>query len=281
MQQRTDYTRCLVYVAILAAALIVGLCLFGLMTGKAGLSLLGASWEFLGAFMLVASVLFHDLALYRLKNQSGLLEDEMKTGDWVRRIPLRAAKHLGSKELPDGPEYAIENYETLFWGTLFLLTGFLITALSQLPFPWLESDTRSVTVIISTGDASIWKRWILGLFISLVIGWLVTEVFLGFLRSWLRITKLPGIPSALTGIVERLFFTAVVGVKSVELTAEIPTAMVAWLGLKLAANWQSKNHPVRDNRAGAVSAALAGLISMLFAFVGGLVCRGELSLIGM
>jgi hypothetical protein len=55
--------------------------------------------------------------------------------------------------------------------------------------------------------------------------------------------------------------------------------MVAWLGVKLATNW---NHPdwkdKPDTRTYAFSALLGGLVSMLFAFIGGLVCAGRLSL---
>jgi hypothetical protein len=58
----------------------------GLMTSKASLALLGGYWEFLGVFTLIANVLFHHWALYRLQNRSGLLEQE-KVADWVRRLP--------------------------------------------------------------------------------------------------------------------------------------------------------------------------------------------------
>ena len=50
--------------------------------------------------------------------------------------------------------------------------------------------------------------------------------------------------------------------------------MIGWLALKLATNW---NHPdYKDNRseerAVAFSALVAGLVSMLFALLGGQIC---------
>jgi hypothetical protein len=53
--------------------------------------------------------------------------------------------------------------------------------------------------------------------------------------------------------------------------------MVGWLALKMATNW---NHPdwkqKPSARSFAFSALLGGLVSMLFALIGGLVCAGTL-----
>jgi hypothetical protein len=145
---------------------------------------------------------------------------------------------------------------------------------SQLP--WLESNPVALTVSSSEGQA--WKRWTIGLLFSLVIGHFVIEVSLNFLRSLLSVPRRKGIPAWLIGALEKLFFTIMIGVRDVELSSDIPMAMITWLGLKLAANWNREEHELKDDRrAGAVSAMLAGLVSMLFAFIGGLLCRGSIS----
>jgi hypothetical protein len=121
-------------------------------------------------------------------------------------------------------------------------------------------------------------RWIVGLSLSLVVGQLVTWLFLSLLRRNLRLSEKPGgtsgpkrLPPWLTGTIERLVFTVFV--------AAFPSAsigpMIGWLALKLATNW---NHPhwkdSPDARTFALSAALAGLVSMCFAFIGGIIANG-------
>ncbi len=121
------------------------------------------------------------------------------------------------------------------------------------------------------------KEWVFGLLFSLVVGAIVTWIFLRVLRYRLGLPhKKPGsisIPPWLTGTVERLFFTVLIGLEM----PGIPATMIGWLALKLATNW---NHPDwKDDpkrRMYAFSALLAGLVSMLFATLGGLICRGEL-----
>jgi hypothetical protein len=124
------------------------------------------------------------------------------------------------------------------------------------------------------------KEWTLGLLFSLLGGAIASWAFLKSVRSWLGVPPKPRlspgnkeIPPWLTGVVERSFFTVLVGLD----LAGIPTAMVGWLALKLATNW---NHPdwkdKPDARTFALSALLGGLVSMLFALVGGLLCAGKL-----
>jgi hypothetical protein len=124
------------------------------------------------------------------------------------------------------------------------------------------------------------RGWIIGLFISVGAGTIVTGLFLGALRGWMGFSKAmlkgnaPEVPSWLTGVIERLFFTVLVGVD----TPGAPAYMLTWLGLKMATNW---NHPAWKEaphamRSGAVSALLAGLISMLFALWGGWAVHVEL-----
>lgn len=122
------------------------------------------------------------------------------------------------------------------------------------------------------------KAWVYGLLVSVIAGGVAAHIFLDLLRRWLGLErKKPGSVSPwLTGAVERLFFTVLIGV--VGLQPGFPAAMVGWLALKLATNWNHpqdyKRNPKR--RAYTFSALLAGLISMLFAALGGLVCHGDL-----
>lgn len=119
-------------------------------------------------------------------------------------------------------------------------------------------------------------QWFSGLGFSLFVGGLVTWLFLRLLRSTLgEMPRLShkGIPAWLTGGVERLFFTVLVGLE----VSGAPAAMIGWLALKLATDW---NHPDWKEKAAArefaVSALLGGLVSMLFALIGGLICAGKL-----
>lgn len=116
--------------------------------------------------------------------------------------------------------------------------------------------------------------WVTGLAIALIVGQLITWIFLILLRTWMgtpdkspqALTK--RVPPWLTGTIERLFFTVLVGAN----VDGFPTAMMAWLALKLASNWNHKDvegHP--EARAFALSALLAGIVSMLCALVGGLI----------
>jgi hypothetical protein len=126
------------------------------------------------------------------------------------------------------------------------------------------------------------KNWMIGLLFSVVVGGIATGLLLKGLRHWLGTLPKPRlsgdtkeVPPWLMGAVERLFFTVLIGVD----VSGTPTAMIGWLALKLATNW---NHPdwkaKPDIRTFALSALLGGLISMFFALLGGLVCARRLSL---
>ena len=129
----------------------------------------------------------------------------------------------------------------------------------------------------------IWRVgvfWSLGLTWALVVGHFVARSVVNGIRA--RIVKFRadagdtstplwltgiGIPPGLTGVIERLFFTVAV---AFELSG-VATAMMAWIAIKLAADW---NRPsTTPDTAGTLSAALGGLVSMLFAVTGGLICR--------
>jgi hypothetical protein len=75
----------------------------------------------------------------------------------------------------------------------------------------------------------------------------------------------------LTGLLERIFFTLAVAMNA----PGVLPAMITWLGLKLAANWNrtrtiTKNEEVTIKNY-AFAALVTGLLSMLFAYVGGLI----------
>jgi hypothetical protein len=276
MEQRPDHTRRLVYIAIAFAAVAVVLSFADLMPGRSALQLLGAAWEFLGALTLIFSLLYHYMGLYRMQKRSGLIEQEkIDPGrkDWIRHTPLSFAYDFGPEEPPMGQENPIDTYATMWWGTVLLVLGFLMQVVSQLPL--LESISQPST--LPSSQASSWKQWMIGLFVSVVIGQIVIWPSLEFLRYWRGIQKPKGVnvPSSLTGILERLVFTFVIGIG--QLPSDILTAMFAWLALKMAANWNRDQQPSDSNNraAGAISALLAGLVSMLFAFIGGLLCRGD------
>jgi len=119
--------------------------------------------------------------------------------------------------------------------------------------------------------AGIAAAWIVGLVITTLVGHFVLVMFLDWLRgrSGLEKKTLRGVPAGITGITERIFFASLVAVDA----SGYSTAMMGWLVLKLATNW---NHPDRkddDRRVWAFSALVAGLLSMLIAFFGGLFIR--------
>jgi hypothetical protein len=114
---------------------------------------------------------------------------------------------------------------------------------------------------------------LLGFAISCVLGHFVVKSFLGWLSHRLEVPRDPNAkrtPPWLTGFLERVFFTIAVAVNA---TGVLP-AMIAWLVLKLAANWQYRED-IKDNNSVnrtnyKFTAILAGLLSMLFAYIGGL-----------
>ena len=134
------------------------------------------------------------------------------------------------------------------------------------------------TIAVLSGS---WATWAAGIAFSVVLGHLATWLFLTALRRISRLGAKPatdGVPKRiapwLTGIVERVAFTVFVGTGA----SGVLPAMFAWLAVKLATNW---NHPHwKDNpdvRTWAMSAVLAGLVSLFFAYVGGLVASGALN----
>jgi len=118
--------------------------------------------------------------------------------------------------------------------------------------------------------------WVIGFAISILGGSFAAWAFLAFARRDTDAGSKPELGARrvkpwLVGAIERTFFTLLVAFK----VSGYPAAMIGWLALKLATNW---NHPAwKDNpeaRTHGLLALLAGLISMLFAFLGGSVCAG-------
>jgi hypothetical protein len=118
--------------------------------------------------------------------------------------------------------------------------------------------------------------FLLGLIVSLAIG----HGVLKWLHRWLhdRIgieDQDHPVPPWLTGLVERFVFFLLV---AFDMPAT-PVTMMAWLGIKMAANWNRSDSTPPDEEAetkraqGATAAAVLGLLSMGFALMGGLLFR--------
>ena len=112
--------------------------------------------------------------------------------------------------------------------------------------------------------------WLIGGGIALVGGgvaaWLFQFVVVKCIDLGSKPDQLaPRIPAWLTGVVERAFFFGLV----VGQVSGVPEAMMGWLALKLAANWQ-RYDSAKEPRAIARSflALLTGLISLAFAYLG-------------
>ena len=121
-------------------------------------------------------------------------------------------------------------------------------------------------------------RWATGLVFSVVVGSVVTRVFLTVLRRYERLggdsdgnSDSRPVPPWLTGALERSFFTVIVALN----ISGAAVAMIGWLTLKMVTNW-NRPGPPRDvtQVRWAFSALLGGLVSMFFAVIGGVICRG-------
>lgn len=120
-------------------------------------------------------------------------------------------------------------------------------------------------------------QWVIGLAFAVIGGGLVVPLFLYAVRSIMGVGDKPKpktkrVPPWLTGFVERLAFSVLVGL-------DVPgaaTAMMGWLALKLATNWNRKDmESVAAARPFSFTALLAGLISMMFAALGGMIASGK------
>jgi hypothetical protein len=116
--------------------------------------------------------------------------------------------------------------------------------------------------------------WLVGLTVA-TVGGMPIGLLLKRIRKTLGIDK-PDVDkekrlsALLTGVVERFVFAVFVGLN----IQGIAPGMMAWLGLKLAANWNRTKDGDQVQISLALTAALAGLVSMMFAAIGGVICRG-------
>lgn len=135
----------------------------------------------------------------------------------------------------------------------------------------------------------VFLRWFFGLGIfALGIGWLFTSIFLKVVRRLVsskaaerRETKRYDeimtpldVPSWLVGLIERTFFTILVAFNM----SATSVAMVGWVTVKMLYNWNILLREREDItiRSLAFSALLGNVVSMLFALIGGLICRGSI-----
>lgn len=135
--------------------------------------------------------------------------------------------------------------------------------------------------------------WASGLVFSLVLGHFVTKCVIAWIRrqvgchdevynSYLEKyeSRLPEpefnpkpVPPSIQGMVERFFFTVMFGLD----VSGAPTAMMAWLGVKMLTNLNRgdrQNHEIVRSRA--LTGLLGAMVSLFFAFAGGLLCRQDI-----
>jgi len=120
-------------------------------------------------------------------------------------------------------------------------------------------------------------RWSIGMSVALVLGAVVTELFVRALRSCFNISIPPSqraVPAWLVGSIERLFFTVVVAF-NISGTA---VAMIGWITVKMVTNWNRPGCSGPEFAPVALTALLGGLVSMFFALIGGLICSGNIHL---
>ena len=140
---------------------------------------------------------------------------------------------------------------------------------------------------------------ILGFFISVIIGHFVTAPIIYKIRKWQskrehlgnvendewkyifgiysfpraeingKPTDIKELPPYFLGMIERLFFTAIIFAGM----SGVPIAMVAWIALKAANNWSFWMKQKLEWSPYLNSAFIGGIISMLLALIGGMVCR--------
>jgi len=128
--------------------------------------------------------------------------------------------------------------------------------------------------------------WIHSLVVALGLGHLWTFTFLKVIRNHIYHKTLKrketieniyihalAVPAWVVGTIERIFFGALVAF-DISATA---AAMVTWILVKMATDWNriltSAQEGKRGPRSLAFSSLLAGMISLFFALTGGLICR--------
>lgn len=127
------------------------------------------------------------------------------------------------------------------------------------------------------------ERLLYGLAVAVILGGIFTEICLYWMRKYLGtfetykqdLGNVKGLPAWFTGIIERIFFTIVIGFD----ISSSAIAMIGWLTLKMVTNWnrpqQSTDQLKNQIRiVNAFASLLAGIISMFSALIGGLIIKG-------
>ncbi|MGH8737561.1 MAG: hypothetical protein ACREVC_09410 [Burkholderiales bacterium] len=116
-------------------------------------------------------------------------------------------------------------------------------------------------------------RWLLGMFISLAVGLLTGPILECVRRKYNIETELrtaDRFPAWMLGLIERLFFTIAI---AFQISSTI-VAMIAWITVKMVSNWNRSTAQKGPDVSGvAMTALLGGILSMLFALIGGLIIR--------
>jgi hypothetical protein len=138
----------------------------------------------------------------------------------------------------------------------------------------------------------LFSPWVFGSIVALVLGHLWTTSFLKVIRNWIYCYALKhnekieaiyikslALPATVVGVIERIFFGALVAF-DISATA---AAMVTWILVKMATDWhrilarRKKGDYMYGPRSLAFSSLLASMISLLFALIGGLICRAAIA----
>lgn len=134
---------------------------------------------------------------------------------------------------------------------------------------------------------SQWTLIWIGVATSLVGGAIGCSLFDKLVRRWLGAPKPEAprrrMPAWLTGMIERIFFTILVTFD----VSGYPIAMIVWLVAKMAATWTGRGTPrddseeevkrAHDYRISSSITLMNGLVSMIFALIGGLIMQYALS----
>ncbi len=126
-------------------------------------------------------------------------------------------------------------------------------------------------------------RWIIGLLVSLLIGHYASRKFRDLRNKHIRnlckdhkaIDRQNeqsfnnDILTMVTGLIERMFFTLIIAFD----VSGSAVAMMGWLAAKMAVNWKRQPGDSPINRAFSMTALQAGMMSLLFLLIGGLICR--------
>jgi len=112
-----------------------------------------------------------------------------------------------------------------------------------------------------------------GILISQILGGLLTPAFLIWIRKNYKAAAVleyeppkGGALDWLIGVLERIFFTIIVAFN----VNGAAVAMISWLLVKMATNWNSIIDPDRRMRGYALCSLAAGMVSLSFALIGGL-----------